>query len=153
MKKKIACSLDVRAAVLAAAFAVSACATANKPTPASSPAKPAPSVSVAAAPSAPATSATASVAAPTPAAIPMPTGSLKRVGGVVVSSDAAAQTLTIKDNSGHTRTFRIAGGASLTKGGDNSAVQLGDLAAGDRVRLKVGGDVAANVHVMVKPAS
>ena len=150
--KKIACSLDVRAAVLAAAFAVSACAT-SKPTPASSSAKPALSASGAAVPSAPATSAAVSAAAPTTAAIPMPTGSLKRVGGVVVSADAAAQTLTIKDNNGHTRTFRIAGKARLTKGGDDSAIQLGDLAAGDRVRLKVGGDVAANVHVMVKPAS
>ena len=136
----------VRAAALAAAFAASACATA-KPAPA--PAKPASSASSASSAVVP----SAAAPAPSSAAVPMPTIPLTRVGGVVVSADAAAHTLTIKDYGGRTRAFHIADGAALTKGGDDSAVRLGDLAAGDRVRLKVGGDVVANVHVMVKPAS
>jgi hypothetical protein len=82
----------------------------------------------------------------------MPTVPLSRIGGTVVSKDAATRTLTIKDYGGRTRTFRIAGDATVTKGGAEAAVPLDDIAAGDRIRLKVGGDVAANVHVMVNPA-
>lgn len=130
----------VRIAAVAAAFAVSACATARPASP-PSPVKPAHAVPLAAAP-----------APQTPAPIAMPIGQLARVGGVVVSVDAARRSLTIKDYSGRTRTFRIADGARLTKGGDEAAVGLDDIAAGGRVRLKVGGDVAASAHMMVQPA-
>jgi hypothetical protein len=133
----------VRAAAVAAAFAVSACAAA-KHAPDPAPVKPVHSVSVAAAPSA--------AAIQPSATIPMPTVPLTRVGGIVVSEDAAARTLTIKDYGGRTRTFRIAGDARVTKGGDEAAVGLDGIAAGDKVRLKVGGDVTASVHVMVSPA-
>jgi hypothetical protein len=128
----------------AAALAFAACAGAR---PSASPAQAKP-VQTAATPAA------AVVAAPpdetSPAA--MPTGTLTRVGGVVVSVDAASRTLTIKDYSGLTRAFRIAGEAPVTRGGDEAAVGLDGIAVGDRVRLKVGGDVTASVHVLVNPA-
>lgn len=127
-------------AAIAASFSICACATSK---PSAAPSRPAP---VAASTAAPGTAVTA-------AANPIPTGPLMSVGGVIVSGDAAAHTLTIKDYSGRTRSFVIADGAHLTKGGANSTVQLSDLSAGDRVRLKVRDNVAASVHVMIKPAS
>ena len=133
----------VRAAALAAAFAVSACASA-KPAAPPTPAKPAHAAPLAAAPSPAAT--------PQSALVAMPTAPLTRIGGIVVSEDVAAHTLTIKDYSGRTRSFRIASDARFTKGGSDAAVGMDVISAGDRVRLKVGGDVAASVHVMVKPA-
>jgi hypothetical protein len=95
----------------------------------------------------------APAAPPMVAAVALPTGPLSRVGGIVVSEDASARTLTLKDYQGRTRTFRIADSAKMTKGGGESAVGLDGVSAGDRVRLEVGGDVAASVHVLVKPAS
>jgi len=82
----------------------------------------------------------------------MPTGRLTRIGGVVISVDSAGHALAIKDYSGRTRTFHFADGARITKGGDESAAGLDDIAAGGRVRLMVSGDVAASAHVMVQPA-
>ncbi|HXT01964.1 MAG TPA: hypothetical protein VN915_14915 [Elusimicrobiota bacterium] len=128
------------AAALAAAAVLAACAPAKR-APAPIPAKPA--APLAAAQPAP---------APVPAAVAMPSGTLTRVGGTVVSEDAAAHYLTIKDYRGRTRTFRVAGAAKLTKGGDEESIGLASIAAGDRVKLKVGGDVVASAHVMVAAA-
>jgi len=77
---------------------------------------------------------------------------LIKVSGTVVSEDASAHTLTIKDYHGKTRTFRVAGAAKVTRGGAEKSVELSSLAAGERVHLKVGGDVAASVHVLVVAA-
>lgn len=134
----------LRTAASTAALAVTACAAAK---PVSSPAQEGSAHAVP--PPVVAPSAAAAPAAPPPAAA-MPAGPLTRVGGVVVSEDASGRSLTIKDYNGRTRTFRIAGGARVTKGGAEAAVGLDGIAAGDRVRLKVGGDVAAVVHVLVR---
>jgi hypothetical protein len=133
----------IHAAVVIAALAVSSCAPAMR-APDPVPVNPAHAVSAAAAP-VPAVS-------PSSAVVPMPTVPLTRVGGIVVSEDASAHTLTIRDYSGRTRTFRIAGDARITKGGDEAAVGPDAVTAGDKVRLKVGGDVTASIHVMVSPA-
>jgi hypothetical protein len=135
----------VRVAASTAAFSVTACA-AVKPASPPSQANSAHAVPLAAAPS---VSAAASAQTPPPPAA-MPVGSLTRAGGVVISEDAAGRSLTIKDYSGRTRTFRIAGGARVSKGGAEAAVALDGIKSGDRVRLKVGGDVAASVHVLVE---
>ena len=134
-----------RAAAVAAALAVGGCATA-KPAPVHAPVKPMTAQSPAPAP------APSAVSTPAPAAVGMPAGTLSRTGGVVVSADSVARSLTIKDYHGRTRIFRVAGAALLTKGGDGAAVEFDDIAAGDRVQLKVGGDVVASAHVLVKPA-
>ncbi|MFI5346322.1 MAG: hypothetical protein ACHQ51_08105 [Elusimicrobiota bacterium] len=127
------------AATLAAACAFSACAGVK-------PARgPAPAVVSAAPRSAPAPAAAA-------ASVPMPAVPLVRVGGIVVASDPAARSVTIRDYQGRTRAFRLADGARLTRGGDESAVSLDAVSAGDKIRLKVGGDVAAEAHVLVAPA-
>ena len=131
----------VQAVVVVAALALSSCAPARRaPDPA--PVKPVRAVSAVA----------ADPMAPPPVIIGMPTAPLTRVGGIVVSEDSSARALTIKDYGGLTRTFRIAGDARVTEGGDEAPLGLDGIAAGDKVRLKVSGDVAASVHVMVKPA-
>jgi hypothetical protein len=140
-----------RAAALAAAVSLSACATAQ-PAPAAKPAHadPLPVAKSASADAAPAQA----PASPAPFVAPaMPSGPLTRISGVVISGDSVGHALTIKDYSGRTHTFRIAGGASLTRGGDDAVVGLEGVSAGDRVRLKVGGgDIVASLHVLVNPA-
>jgi len=124
-------------AAFAAAALLAACAPAKRAEP-----------TVAPKPAAPVAAAPAPVPAPPPPAA-MPSGTLIKVSGTVVSVDASAHTVTIKDYHGKTRVFRVAGAAKITKGGAEKAVDLSSLAAGDRVHLKTGGDVAASVHVMV----
>jgi hypothetical protein len=132
--------ISVRPAVLAAAVLGAACAA---PQP-----KPAPAAMTPPAKAAPAPAPVAAAAPdPAPAPVVAPKGPRHKFWGEVQSVDAG--TIVVKSRGGHTRTFRVAAAAKLTKGGDETAVAVSDIAAGAHVRVVYAGDVAVAVHVMI----
>lgn len=127
---------------------ISACAPGQTKTTSASPAKeapnaaPAPVQSIAAAPPA---------AAPTPASAPQATQPAVKLTAVVQSVDADGH-LVVQDKHGKIHTFTVASDATITKGGDDASAALSDIKAGDHVKLKVSGDAALSVHILVLAA-
>lgn len=71
--------------------------------------------------------------------------------GTVQTVDAANKKIAIKTKKGDVKEISVGDGTAITKGGNRTSVALTDLKEGNKVEVRMEGEMVKTIHVQVAP--